>query len=109
MTKEDFRRQFIELINILFSMSCVHIAPIYTPNGEIIDVYVGNNHCHLACHHGSVKVYQFHKTKKNKADTMIEEMDHISFLTSYLYYENKTDMDRQKIINSLRMEAVKQI
>lgn len=112
MTKENFKHKFIELVKILFSMPNVGIS-ISTPNGEIIDVYARKDYCLLTCHHmchrGSMEVYRFYNTRKNGADNSAERMDHIGFLTSYLYYENKDDMDRQKIIDSLKIEIVKQI
>ncbi len=108
MTKENFKRKFIELVKILFSMSDVGIS-ICTPNGEVIDVYARKEYYLLMCHRGSMKVYRFYNTRKNGADKLAERMDHIGFLTSYLYYENKDDIDRQKIIDSLKIEIVKQI
>ena len=108
MTKENFKHKFIELVKILFSMPNAGIS-ICTPNGEVIDVYARKDYCLLTCHHGTMEVYRFYNTRKNGADKLAERLDHIGFLTSYLYYENKDDLDRQKIINSLKIEIVKQI
>ena len=108
MTKENFKRKFIELVKILFSMPNAGIS-ICTPNGEIIDVYARKDYCLLTCHRGSTKEYRFYNTRKNGAPLLAEQMDRIGFFTSYLYYENKDDIDRQKIIDSLKIEIVKQI
>ena len=100
MTQEEFENEFMKLIRFLFSMQYVRISCIYTPNGESLFISVKDGYHKLTCHHGSRQIYRFF-SKSN------ENIDHIGFLTTYLYNTNQNDNDRKKIIDSLQLEAVK--
>ena len=100
MIQKELEDEFMKLIRLLFSMQYVRTSYIYTPNGESIFIHVKDGYCKLTCQQGSRKIYRFFSKS-------IENLDHIGFLTSYLYNTNPDDNDQKKIIDLLRLEAAK--
>ena len=108
MTKEDFKRKFIGLIKRLFLMQHVSIYQLCVPNGECLSISVKNGICRLECYRGSFRIYRFYHDK-NIDDFLDEKLDHIGFLSAYLYNTNESNKDKKKILDGLRLEAVNQI
>jgi hypothetical protein len=108
MDSSDFRNQFIQLIKLLFSMQHVDIQQMYVPNGEYISITVKSGLCCLELYRGSFRIYRFH-CNKNIENDMEEKLGHVGFASTYLYNTNKSGEDQRKILDGLKMEAVKQV
>ena len=100
MNKEDFEKQFLELLNILINMEEVYIPYFALPNDDVISIIIHLNSGRVECHKGSLKIYRF-VTKR-------EDKDHLKILAEYVY-RHHDDNGLIKIINRLKVEVAKQI